>query len=203
MGSDTGAGSASSRTGWDGVWTLPNLITLTRLGCIPWFLWVLFDAGNRTDAALLLGALGATDWVDGWIARRFDQVSEVGKLLDPTADRLLLVVALVAMVVDGSIPTWFAALVLVREVLIGLVALVLLALGARRIDVTWWGKTGTFALLWAVPCFLAGESTAFAHEAFAVAAWVFGLPGLVISWVAAWSYVPEARVALRQGRSGR
>ena len=99
MESDTGAGPASSRTGWDGVWTLPNLITLTRLGCIPWFLWLLFDAENRTDAALLLGALGATDWVDGWIARRFDQVSEVGKLLDPTADRLLLVVALVAMVV--------------------------------------------------------------------------------------------------------
>ena len=203
MGSDTGAGSASSRTGWDGVWTLPNLITLTRLGCIPWFLWLLFDAGNRTDAALLLGALGATDWVDGWIARRFDQVSEVGKLLDPTADRLLLVVALVAMVVDGSIPTWFAALVLVREVLISLVALVLLALGARRMDVTWWGKTGTFALLGAVPCFLAGESTIFAHEAFAVAAWVFGLPGLVISWGAAWSYVPAARVALQQERSGR
>jgi cardiolipin synthase len=143
--------------------------------------------------------------VDGWIARRFDQVSDVGKLLDPIADRLLLVVALAAMLVDGSIPTWFAVTVLVREVLIGLVGLVLLAMGARRIDVTWWGKTGTFALLWAVPFFLAGESTAFAHEAFAIGAWVFGLPGLVISWAAGWSYIPAARAVLaeRRSRGGR
>ena len=82
------------RTGWAGLWTVPNAITVVRLACIPWFLWLLFEEGNRTDAALLLGTLGATDWVDGWIARRFDQVSEVGKLLDPTADRLLLVAAL-------------------------------------------------------------------------------------------------------------
>ena len=201
MGSETAASPVPSRTGWDGVWTLPNLITVLRLACIPWFLWLLFDVGNRTDAALLLGALGATDWVDGWIARRFNQVSDVGKLLDPIADRLLLVVALAAMVVDGSIPTWFAVAVLVREVLIGLVGLLLLAMGARRIDVTWWGKTGTFALLWAVPFFLAGESTAFAHEAFALGAWVFGLPGLVISWAAAWYYIPTAREVLAQRRS--
>tara|TARA_B110001454_G_scaffold36570_1_gene36074 strand:- start:1743 stop:2360 length:618 start_codon:yes stop_codon:yes gene_type:complete len=205
MGSETTATPVPSRAGWDGVWTLPNLVTLLRMACIPWFLWLLFEVGNRTDAALLLGALGATDWVDGWIARRFDQVSDVGKLLDPIADRLLLVVALAAMVVDGSVPTWFAVAVLVREVLIGLVGLVLLAMGARRIDVTWWGKTGTFALLWAVPFFLAGESTAFAHEAFAIGAWFFGLPGLVISWVAGWSYIPAARAVLaeRRSRGGR
>jgi len=152
-------------------------------------------------AALLLGALGATDWVDGWIARRFDQVSEVGKVLDPTADRLLLVVALVAIVDDGSIPIWFAVIVLVREVLIGLIALLLLMVGVRRIDVTWMGKTGTFALLWAVPCFLAGQSTVTAAWAFEAAAWIFGIPGLVISWLAAWGYVPVARLAIREWRS--
>ncbi len=191
----------TSRTGWSGVWTLPNLITVVRLGCIPWFLWLLVSQENRTAAAFLLGALGATDWVDGWIARRFDQISEVGKVLDPTADRMLLVVALVAIVADGSIPTWFALVVLVREVLIGVVALALLVVGVRRIDVTWWGKTGTFALLWAVPCFLAGQSTVPAAWAFEVAAWAFGLPGLVISWIAAWGYVPVARGAVREWRA--
>ncbi|HBL08339.1 MAG TPA: hypothetical protein DDZ64_04475, partial [Acidimicrobiaceae bacterium] len=99
------------RTGWSGVLTVPNLISLGRLACIPWFVWILFEAGNRTDAALLLGALGATDWIDGWVARRFDQVSDVGRVLDPTADRLLLLVALVAMLIDGSVPPWFAVLV--------------------------------------------------------------------------------------------
>lgn len=202
MGSETAAPPpGTARTGWAGVWTLPNLITVVRLGCIPWFLWLLVSQEDRTAAALLLGALGATDWVDGWIARRYDQVSEVGKVLDPTADRLLLVVALVAIVADGSIPTWFAVVVLVREVLIGLTALVLLLVGVRRIDVTWWGKTGTFALLWAVPCFLAGNSTITAAWAFEAAAWTFGIPGLVISWVAAWGYVPVARSAIRDWRA--
>ena len=140
MRGENDAAPEAVRTGWAGLWTVPNAITMVRLGCIPWFLWLLFEEGNRTDAALLLGALGATDWVDGWIARRFDQVSEVGKLLDPTADRLLLVAALVSMMVDDSIPTWFAVAVLVREVLVGVAALVLLGLGARRIDVTWWGN---------------------------------------------------------------
>lgn len=205
MGSETAVPPSipeTSRTGWAGVWTLPNLITVVRLGCIPWFLWLLVSQGNRTAAALLLGALGATDWVDGWIARRFDQVSEVGKVLDPTADRLLLVVALVAIVDDGSIPIWFAVLVLVREVLIGLAALLLLMVGVRRIDVTWWGKTGTFALLWAVPCFLAGQSTIGAAWTFEAMAWIFGIPGLAIAWFAAWGYVPVARSAIQEWRTG-
>ncbi|GIT00100.1 MAG: CDP-diacylglycerol--glycerol-3-phosphate 3-phosphatidyltransferase [Acidimicrobiales bacterium] len=205
MGSETAVPPSipeTSRTGWAGVWTLPNLITVVRLGCIPWFLWLLVSQDNRTAAALLLGALGATDWVDGWIARRFDQVSEVGKVLDPTADRLLLVVALVAIVDDGSIPIWFAVLVLVREVLIGLAALLLLMVGVRRIDVTWWGKTGTFALLWAVPCFLAGQSTIGAAWTFEAMAWIFGIPGLAIAWFAAWGYVPVARSAIQEWRTG-
>ena len=204
MGSETAVPPPTprtSRTGWAGVWTLPNLITVVRLGCIPWFLWLLVSQEDRTAAALLLGALGATDWVDGWIARRFDQISEVGKVLDPTADRLLLVVALLAIVDDGSIPIWFAVIVLVREVLIGLAALLLLMVGVRRIDVTWWGKTGTFALLWAVPCFLAGQSTVPGAWAFEVTAWIFGIPGLAISWFAAWGYVPVARSAIQEWRT--
>lgn len=191
------------RGGSGGVLTVPNVISLIRLACIPLFVWLLFGADNRTDAALLFGALGATDWIDGYIARRFDQISEVGKILDPTADRLLLLVAVSSMIVDGSVPVWFAVATLVREGLIGLGALLLLALGVRRIDVTWWGKTATFALLWAFPCFLAGESTAFAHEWFAVAAWVFGLPGLAIAWWSGLGYVPEARRALRSAGDAR
>ena len=190
-------------TGWVGILTVPNLISVARLGCIPWFMWLLFGAEDRMWAALLLGGLGATDWVDGWAARRLGQVSELGKILDPTADRLLLLVAVPCLLVDGTIPGWFALTVLVREVLVGAATLALAALGARRIDVSWWGKTGTFALLWAVPCFLAGESRVPVDEAFTVMAWVFGLPGLAIAWWAAFAYLPVARRALAERRDDR
>ena len=198
-----GGSDASALTGWAGILTVPNLISIARLGCIPWFMWLLFGAEDRMWAALLLGGLGATDWVDGWAARRLGQVSELGKVLDPTADRLLLLVAVPCLLVDGTIPGWFALTVLVREVLVGAATLVLAALGARRIDVSWWGKTGTFALLWAVPCFLAGESRVPVDEAFTVMAWVFGLPGLAIAWWAAFGYLPVARRALVEGRADR
>ena len=198
-----GGSDGSPLTGWAGVLTVPNLVSIARLGCIPWFIWLLFGAEDRMWAALLLGGLGATDWVDGWAARRLGQVSELGKVLDPTADRLLLLVAVPCLLVDGTIPGWFALTVLVREVLVGAATLVLAALGARRIDVSWWGKTGTFALLWAVPCFLAGESRVPVDEAFTVMAWVFGLPGLAIAWWAAFGYLPEARRALVEGRADR
>lgn len=198
-----GGSDGSPLTGWAGVLTVPNLVSIARLGCIPWFIWLLFGAEDRMWAALLLGGLGATDWVDGWAARRLGQVSELGKVLDPTADRLLLLVAVPCLLVDGTIPGWFALTVLVREVLVGAATLVLAALGARRIDVSWWGKTGTFALLWAVPCFLAGESRVPVDEAFTVMAWVFGLPGLAIAWWAAFGYLPVARRALVEGRSDR
>ena len=198
-----GGSDATVLTGWAGILTVPNLISIARLGCIPWFVWLLFGAEDRMWAALLLGGLGATDWVDGWAARRLGQVSELGKILDPTADRLLLLVAVPCLLVDGTIPGWFALTVLVREVLVGAATLALVALGARRIDVSWWGKTGTFALLWAVPCFLAGESRVPVDEAFTVMAWVFGLPGLAIAWWAAFAYLPVARRALAEGRADR
>ena len=198
-----GGSDASALTGWAGILTVPNLISIARLGCIPWFVWLLFGAEDRMWAALLLGGLGATDWVDGWAARRLGQVSELGKILDPTADRLLLLVAVPCLLVDGTIPGWFALTVLVREVLVGAATLALAALGARRIDVSWWGKTGTFALLWAVPCFLAGESRVPVDEAFTVMAWVFGLPGLAIAWWAAFAYLPVARRALAERRDDR
>jgi len=183
------------------VLTLPNLISLARLGCIPWFAWLLLVNEDRIFAGLLLGTLGATDWVDGWIARRFDQISELGKVLDPTADRLLLIVAVPVLIIDGSVPAWFAIAALVREVLVGGAAILLATLGARRIDVTWWGKTSTFAMMWAFPCFLLGESEIVWNEFFSIFAWLSGLPGLVIAWFSAAQYIPLAKKAYKEGRS--
>jgi len=183
--------------------TVPNAVTLVRLALIPVFVWLLFSRDDRLGAAILLAGLGATDWVDGWFARKFDQVSELGKLLDPTADRLMMLTAVVSTWIDGSVPAWFAALTLLREGLVSIAALSLGALGVERFDVTWWGKTGTFFLMFAYPLLLAGASDIGGADVFTILGWLCGIPGLVISWYAAAEYVPISRQALSDARSRR
>jgi cardiolipin synthase len=182
--------------------TIPNVVSVVRLCCIPLFLWLLFGQDDRSSAAYLLAVLGATDWVDGYVARHFDQVSDLGKILDPTADRLLLAVGVIAIAIDGSVPVWIAVLTIARETLVGGATLVLAALGARRIDVTWWGKAGTFGLLCAYPLFLGSHADDLGWEDLAgVLAWVCVIPGLIFSYIAAAGYVPLARRALAEGRA--
>src|SRR5690349_8874106 len=100
-------GSPGPDRGTDRILTVPNLITLVRLACLPVFVWLLLGEENVAAAGWLLAGLGATDWVDGYIARRFHQVSTVGKILDPVADRLLFFTAIVAIIISGDAPLWF------------------------------------------------------------------------------------------------
>lgn len=183
--------------------TLPNLISIGRLLCVPLFLWLLLARESRVTAAVLLAALGATDWIDGWIARHFDQASEVGKVLDPTADRILLVFAGIALLVDGSLPLWVAIVVLAREAVISVGVLALAAVGARRIDVQWSGKAGTLALMFALPGFLLADAVSGLRVPVLTLTWVFTIGGLALSYYATLEYIPLARAALRDGRAGR
>jgi cardiolipin synthase (CMP-forming) len=187
----------------DRILTLPNLVTLARLCCLPVFLWLLFSRENRAAAAWLLGVLGMTDWVDGYLARRLGQTSNLGKAFDPVVDRLLFLVAGGGILVDGSIPAWYAGLVLGRELLVGTCVVLLMALGAARPEVTWWGKTGAFLLMITFPCFLGAESTLSYAEFLRWVAWGTGLPGLLISFYAAALYVPIYRNAFVEGRAAR
>ena len=196
-------GATDSDGGGDRILTIPNVITLVRLLCLPLFLYLLFGRNNRAAAASLLGILGTTDWIDGYIARHWNQVSELGKILDPVADRLLLFVAIGAILIDGTVPVWFAVAVLVREVVVAGTTMVLATMGARRTDVTWWGKAGTFGLMVAFPMFLASESTVGWHETARVIAWISGIPGLTFSYVAWALYLPLGMKALREGRADR
>ena len=185
--------------------TIPNLISVARLACVPWFLWLLLSEDRPVAAAVLLGILGATDWVDGWIARHFDQASDLGKVLDPTADRVLLIAAAVALLIDGRVPLWVGWVVLGREVVIGVAVVALGAAGARRIDVQWSGKAGTLALMFALPGFLLADSIGdgAGRTLLLLATWVFTIGGLALSYWAAACYVPLARRALREGRADR
>lgn len=178
--------------------TLPNAVTVLRLAALPWFV-NLMSAERPVAAAFVLGTLGATDWVDGWLARRLDQTSELGAILDPVADRLVFFVGVSTCIAFGGVPAWFCVAILIRE---GFVASMMVGgtlAGMERFPVTRLGKTATFALLWAVPWVLVGAGGG-GWTVFRVLGWCIGLPGLVLSYVTAAQYVPLVRAHLRSGR---
>ncbi len=187
----------------DRIVTIPNAVTLVRLACGPLFLWLLLGRDDIVAAGLLLSVLGATDWVDGYLARRLGQVSTMGKVLDPVADRILIFLAIIGTMAVGAAPAWFCLIVLVREVVVAGATLALAALGAVRIDVTWVGKAATFSLMFAFPFFLGSATDLAVAPVFGVLAWVVGIPGLLLAVYAAVAYVPLARAALREGRRQR
>lgn len=192
-----------TRTGDARIWTIPNVISIVRLCLIPVFVWLLLSRHDRRGASYLLAALGSTDWVDGWIARRFDQGSTLGKIIDPVADRLLLATGIGAIVIDGSVPRWLGILVVVREVLISLVVVGLAALGAKRIDVQWAGKAQTMGWMIVFPLFLASRANFVWSDAARVLAWIGTIPSLAFMIYATVTYVPIGRRALAEGRAAR
>jgi cardiolipin synthase len=200
------AGSALARPADARIVTVPNVISLARLLCVPVFLWLLWGPQETVAAALLLAVLGVTDWVDGWIARHFDQGSELGKILDPVADRVLLVAAAIALLVEDlpgavDVMLW---IVLAREVVIAVATIWLAVAGARRIDVVWAGKAGTLAIMFALPLYLlAGELDGAGEVLVSIAAWGFAIGGIALGYAAAAKYVPAARAALAEGRAAR
>ncbi len=187
----------------DRIITLPNAITLVRLLLLPVFVYLLFGQEDRFAAGWLLVGIGATDWVDGYLARRLNQVSNVGKILDPVADRLLFFVGVGSILIDGAVPVWVAVLVLVREVAITIATLALAAAGARRIDVTWIGKCATFLLMGVFPAFLISESDTSLADWYAAMAWAAAIPGLLLSYYSLAMYLPLGRKALAEGRADR
>ncbi len=195
----------SSDAGW---WTWPNLVTAIRLFLLPVFVWLLFGTDHRAIAAWLLATLGATDWIDGFLARRLHQVSNVGKIIDPVADRILVITGLLCVAAASGVPWWFASATLTRELIVSLMTLALAALGAARIDVLWWGKVSTFALMTSFPLFLLTTNprhaplTTWQHDV-RIACWCLGIMGLTLSWIVLIGYGRPALRALRAGRGAR
>ncbi|MCU4184708.1 CDP-alcohol phosphatidyltransferase family protein [Acidiferrimicrobium sp. IK] len=185
--------------------TVANGFTLVRLLCVPLFV-IELSRPHRSGwltAAYLLAALGATDWVDGQLARRLHQVSDLGKVLDPLADRLLLVVAAVSIIAVGAIPVWVAVIAVGREVVVVVGFVIVAALGGRRMDVALAGKASTFLLMVALPLFLVGHSHAGWRHVAEGLAWVAVIPALCIGWYAVAAYVPRARAAIADARAAQ
>lgn len=184
---------------WRSVLTVPNVITLVRLAMLPTYVGLMAD--DRVVAgSWFFGALAFTDWIDGWIARRFNQVSELGKVIDPVADRLVFFVGIGAVLYYGHFPLWFGVVILVREVSIAVLMVGATIFGMERFPVTRMGKWATFALMSAVPWITIGTAGG-VWTAFTYLGWAVGIPGVIVSYVSFFRYIPTVRAHMASGRS--
>jgi cardiolipin synthase len=188
------------------VLTIPNAISVARLAGVPVFLWLVLGvrtpAGDWWAVGLLI-ASGASDWLDGKIARALNQQSRLGQVLDPAADRAYIVATVIALAIRGIIPWWLVILLAVRELMLGVVLLVLRRHGYGPLQVSFLGKAATLALLYAFPLLFLGAHTASYSEAARIAGWAFAIWGSALYWCAAVLYVEQARRILRGESGGR
>jgi cardiolipin synthase len=181
------------------VLTIPNLVSAVRLALIPLFLWLLFGDDNPLAAGLLLGGIGGTDWVDGYLARRLNQVSELGKVLDPVADRLAITAAVIGGWVAGVLPWPLALALVVRESVIAVGALVAAWRWQARVEVRYLGKVATFALYSAIGSFYVYAG--FDHAFFFWWGWAVGVAGLVLYYAVGFQYFADVMAARRRALS--
>lgn len=173
------------------VLTVPNLISLIRILLIPVFFVLIVDEDTTTAGLILFACVVATDWVDGLVARRTGQVSEVGRLLDPIADRLAIAAGLIALAVRGVFPVWAAALILVRDVVVLVGGALAMTRRRVRVEVRFVGKLATFSLMVAIPAVAWSELGLPLAPAAAVLGWAAFAVGIVEYYVAAWVYARD------------
>lgn len=195
----TGAGE---RWGTHAVLTWPNLISALRLLLVPVFA-VLLAQGADGWALVVLAVAGASDWLDGRIARAMHQQSRLGELLDPAADRLFILVTLVALMAREVVPLWLVAAVVGRDLLLTGVLAVLMAKRVGPLPVHLAGKAGTFALLYAFPLLLLAEWDSAVGRVAGVLGWACAWWGLALYWIAAGVYLRQAGLELGRRSAGR
>ena len=186
----------------DRILTIPNLLSFLRLALVPVFLLFLID-GQDVAALIVLAVSGFTDFLDGFIARRFDQVTRLGQMLDPAADRLYILAAVLGLVLRELIPLWFVVAILARDVLLIVVAVVLVGAGHGALPVNRVGKAATACLFVGLPVLM----LAAAVPPIAAVAQPFGtavsILGAVLYWVAGLVYLRDTVRIRRESRSGR
>jgi cardiolipin synthase (CMP-forming) len=179
-----------------GLATIPNALSLLRLASVPLFLW-LFTSGRENAAVILYGVGAFTDFLDGFIARRSGQVSELGKLLDPLADRVFIVALAVALVARGPLPLWLALSVVARDLIVISVFPFLERRGVERIPVSFVGKSATASLLLGLTWLALTQTTFGLARLGDEVGLTFVVVGAVLYWLAAVMYAFEARVRWR------
>ena len=175
---------------WAQLRTLPNLLSLLRLALVPVFL-ILIITDHSITAFLVLAVASITDWLDGYLARKLNQVTRIGALLDPAADRLYIFATLIGLAVTGAIPLWLPVVVVSRDVLLAFTIPVLASRNFGPLPVHFFGKAGTFALLYAFPLLLLADWWVAAKFIILPVAWAFALWGVALYWYAGFLYVKQ------------
>lgn len=175
---------------WAQLRTVPNLISLLRLALVPVFLWLIISEQPGL-AFLVLAVASMTDFLDGYLARKLNQVTRIGALLDPAADRLYIFATLIGLAVTGAIPSWLPAVVIGRDFVLFLTIPMLASRNFGPLPVHFAGKAGTFALLYAFPLLLLADWWIEASFVILPLAWAFALWGVGLYWYAGFLYLKQ------------
>jgi cardiolipin synthase len=176
--------------------TIPNAISLARILLIPLFVWLILDEDSAELGLVVFAIVAATDWVDGYVARRTGQVSEAGKILDPLADRLAIVAALIALTIADIFPLWAALLVLMRDLSVLIVGALMFARRRARVEVRWIGKLATFALILGIVGISWGNLGLWLYQVVLAAGWLAFVTGLIEYYLAAGVYTLDLSRAI-------
>jgi cardiolipin synthase (CMP-forming) len=184
--------------------TVPNALSLIRLLGVPLFLWLILGPHADGWAIVVLMVSGFTDWLDGYLARSWGQVSRLGQLLDPAVDRLYILAAIVGLTLRDIIPLWFALLLVARDVVLAFSLPVLQRYGYGPLPVHFLGKAATFCLLYAFPLLLLGDGTSPVADVSFVFGWAFAIWGTALYWWAGFLYLAQVRrlvVSVRKAKA--
>lgn len=182
------------------VFTIPNVISFIRLMAIPVFLFLVWTERDLAGFIVLVAAV-LTDFVDGLVARRLNQVSKLGQFLDPLADRLFIAAAVVALMIRDVIPVWLVVAVMSRDALLGIGAVIMSRWGVGTLPVKWLGKWATFALLFSLPLFLLGAIVEPLGQVTNPVAWAVAISGTALYWwVGFWYLFDAVAIARTRGR---
>ena len=184
----------------DRVLTPPNVLSMLRLVCVPIFLWLILTYQNNW-ALLVLMLSGVSDYLDGKIARHYNQVTRVGQLLDPLADRLYILSTLLGLAWREIIPWWLVAILVAREIFGTALLLVVRHYGYRALPVHFIGKAATFNLLCAFPLVLLGQGDSVLAAVALPCGWAFAWWGTVLYWVAGIMYAIQTRDVVRVAKA--
>jgi len=193
------AGGVTGAGPGDRVVTVPNGISVARLAGVPVFLWLVLGPHADWWAVGLLIAAGLSDWLDGKLARAWNQQSRVGQVLDPAADRLYIAATLAGLAIRGIIPWWLVAVLVSRELVLGVALLALRRHCYGPLQVSFLGKAATLCLLYAFPLLFLGSHAGAAALTARVTGWAFAIWGTALYWWAAGLYLTQARQVIAAG----